>query len=155
MSSIPDGMLTNGRPPIPYFDPDELLFRRIQPNALRSGRLTIASIELPDISTNRSSLGPPEWVLVSEKNEFDGWGIARLRVGDIPQQMLQHGAIEFTFGVEHKPLLKNYPHSEVRAYERGRHVDGKTVPLDPDLHLRFRVDLLLKTKIHQYPDARS
>jgi hypothetical protein len=137
MDEIPEGMLQRQRMPIEHFDPEELLYRRLMPGAVVNGQVTLDSIELPDMSVNRDSLGPPEWVLLADGG-FPDWGIAKFQVKDVPGEMVHLGVIRFTFRVVHKPERKNYPHSEIRAFEDGVHIDGKQRMLDPELHLRWR-----------------
>jgi hypothetical protein len=150
MADLPEGMLQRQRYPVKHFNPDEQLYRRIMPGAVVNGRVTIDSIELPDMSVNRGSLGEPEWVLLPV-GDFPGWGIATFRVQDIPEKMVLSGVLQFTFKPVHVPLKHNYPHSEVRAFENGAHIDGKQRLLDHGLHLRWRHKLLMRTRIHKMP----
>jgi hypothetical protein len=57
--------------------------------------------------------------------------------------------IRYRFGVEHVPTRRNYPHSEVRAYEHATnsHVDGKRVMLPARVHLEWRERLLRAVEV--------
>src|SRR5438309_7834922 len=102
MDEIPEGMLQRQRMPIEHFDPEEFLYRRLMPGAVVNGHVTLDSIELPDMSVNRGSLGPPEWVLFADGG-FPDWGIAKFQVKNVPGEMVHLGVIHFTFRVVHKP----------------------------------------------------
>ena len=64
MAEIPAEMLRNGRPVLPFNDSDEALYRRFEPSMRDGSTIHIDAIELPDMSVNRGSLGPPEWALL-------------------------------------------------------------------------------------------
>ena len=150
MPEIPDEMRRLDRPVIPRFDADEDLYRRIQPGSIINGRLALDAIELPDMSVNRGSPGPPEWLLLTE-DRFASWGIAKFKVRHIPTPLIHQGVSEFTFKPVHLPEKNNYPHSEVQAFEDDVHIDGKVRLLDMDLHLRWRRRLRMNVQIHRVP----
>jgi hypothetical protein len=140
--------MTKGRPPIPHFPPDELLFRRFPPRYVSGAHVDIAAIELPDMSCNRGSLGPQEWLLIG----FEDWGVFQFLVADIPPQQLEQGVISIEFSPAHVPLKNNYPHSEVRAYRDGQHIDQSHAGLlSRQADVMWRQRLLWKTRIRIFP----
>jgi hypothetical protein len=146
MAELPDAMRQQGRPPDPHFDSDERLFRRFRPQDLEGNTVAVDAIELPDMSVNREKYGPAEWLLLDEA--FETWGVAAFMVQDVPLEITHLGIIHYTFRVEHQPHRNNYPHSEVRAYKDGEHIDLKhKAELDPEPHLRWRERLQWKTRI--------
>jgi hypothetical protein len=137
------------KPPIPEFDPDEYLYRRTKPGVWKKGKLSLDAIELPELSVNRSSLGPAEWVLLTEER-FSTWGIAKFKVRDIPTPMTHLGIDAYDFRPVHDPDKNNYPHSVVRVWKNGAVVDGEIVHLDRELHLRWRRALRLNIACEKY-----
>lgn len=153
MAELPDGMRQHGRLPDPHFDPQERLFRRFRPEDIEDNTVAVDAIELPDMSVNREKYGPPNWLLLDEA--FESWGVAAFAVRDIPPGITHLGVIQYAFRVEHQPERNNYPHSEVRAYKDGNHIDLKhKADLDPEPHLRWRQRLQWKTKIVIQPNLR-
>lgn len=150
MPEIPDEMKRNGRPRIKEFDSGEYLYRRVMPEHWDDGDVDIDAIELPDMSVNRSSLGPPEWVLLEEARCKD-WAVIGFKVGDIPSNLLHLGVEVYIFTPQHIPLENNYPHSEVRCYRDGQHIDAKR-NLDKALHQRWRERLLFKIRTFISPN---
>lgn len=155
MVELPPAMLKSGRGRDQEFAHDEYLYRRVPLQLWDDGEddIEVDAIELPDMSVVRSKYGHPEWARL-ESDEFLEWGVVGFTVGDIPAEMLHLGAFTWTFGARHVPLEKNYPHSEVQAYEEGKHVNAKS-RLDPNLHLRWREKLLWKIRkiIRPYEDV--
>ena len=144
MPEIPEEMRKNGRPKIKDFDPDEYLYRRVIPEQWSEEGIDIDAIELPDMSVNRSSLGPPEWVRLKEERCKD-WAVIGFRVKDIPTDIQHLGVDLYTFSPMHIPLEDNYPHSEVKCFRNGSHINAKK-NLDYALHQRWREKLLWKIK---------
>ncbi len=150
MADEPDAMKQLGRSPDPTFHPEERLFRRFRPDDVEGTTVAVDAIELPDMSVNREKYGPPTWLLLDEEHET--WGVAGFRVKDIPPDIMHLGIIQYTFQAEHRPLHNNYPHSEVRAYKDGTHIDLKhSEDLDPEPHLRWRERLQWKIRIAIQP----
>lgn len=143
MIELPPGMRTEGRQPDQQFHSDEHLYRRV-PLVLwedADDPIELDAIELPDMSVVRSKYGHPEWArFEGDEYKYEDWGVIGFRVGDIPPELMHLGVFHYTFGPVHDPLKKNYPHSEVRAYENGQHVDV-AANLDYALHLRWREHL--------------
>jgi hypothetical protein len=154
MADLPDAMRQHGRSPDQHFDPAERLFRRFRPVDLEGTTVAVDAIELPDMSVNREKYGPPDWLLLDEA--FETWGVAAFRVHDVPAEITHLGVIQYTFGVEHQPLRNNYPHSEVRAYRDGDHIDLKhKADLDPESHLRWRERLQWKIRVAIQPKRNA
>jgi hypothetical protein len=142
-------MLQGSRKPDPDFAADESLYRRIRPDMYANGQIELDAVELPDMSVDRGKYAQPEWLLLGEHAD---WGVAGFRVKDIPARLVHLGTWAYTFEPRHVPHKRNYPHSEVWAFEDGAHIDGKE-RLDPILHLRWRHLLLRKIKVVIAPAA--
>lgn len=136
MADISEEMKRNGRQKIKEFDPDEYLYRRVMPEQWEESEIDIDAIELPDMSVNRSSLGPPEWARLEEERCQD-WAVVGFKVKDIPTDMQHLGVHTFTFSPTHVPLELNYPHSEVRCYKDGTYINAKKL-LDHAVYQRWR-----------------
>jgi hypothetical protein len=142
-------MRADGRHLDPHFHQDEWLFRRV-PTTIwddPADELEVDAVELPDMSVGRSKHGHPEWTRfdVINNRHFEDWGIVGFQVGEIPPELWKEGVLHFEFLPHHAPLEKDYPHSEVRAFESGTHIDLEG-NLPEDIHLKFRERLLRKTK---------
>jgi hypothetical protein len=153
-------MMTGGRAEVQEFADDERLFRRFHPNHLDGDEVAIDAVELPDMSVNRERFGPPAWLLLEE--EYADWGVLAFLVRDIPphRQMWHQGVVPYTLEPKHVPLRHNYPHSEVRVYRDGMHIQrgsrqnpGNLHLLDPDFHLRWREHIVLASRIVIRPEA--
>lgn len=145
MAEVPPEMMTLERGPDHEFHEMERLFRRFPPTCFDGGEISIAAVELPDMSVIREKFGKPEWLLLDE--EFQGWGVLFFLVRDIPpnEEILQAGFMSFSLEPKHVPLKKNYPHSEVWVFHRGIHIcknHNNLELLDPDFHLRWRERLV-------------
>jgi len=153
MCDIPAAMMANGRQPDQIFEEDEELYRRLPPGYLDGNSIAIEAIQLPDISVNRQKYGPPKWLLLSE--EFSGWGVFKFQVQHIPAELIHLGTTRYTFNPEHSPNRKNYPHTEVKAYNNGVHIDinNSNVLLDPGMHQRWRQQLQWKCSIAIQPSS--
>lgn len=135
-------MLKGSRQEDQYFSPEEYLFRRV-PLELwddPADDIDVDAIELPDMSVMREKYAEPRWVRL-EREEYANWGVIGFRVGAIPANLMHLGVFAWLFRPAHRPYRKNYPHSQVEAFEEGIHV-AATDRLDPDLHLRWRERLL-------------
>lgn len=144
MPAIPEAMKQRGRAVDPHFLPDEQLFRRVPPYLWEDPGedFDLESIELPDMSVLRSKYSHPEWSRFDRLNYTD-WGVIGFSVQHIPTTLTHLGVFVWTFSAHHAPEKNNYPHSEVRAFENGAHVNVKlTERIDPGLHLRWREHLL-------------
>src|SRR2546428_3834144 len=117
MREPPERLMMRDRHPGPYFPPDENLFRRFSPDLWDGQELELDAVDLPDISCIRGKYGRAEDALFSSSGHFDGWGVCSFQVQDIPPEMLDRGVFRYTFQPHHVPDRRNYPHSEVRAFE--------------------------------------
>lgn len=121
MFDVPPAMKKNGRGEDQEFDGDEKLFRRFPPEYFfprESGckRIDFASLALPNMSVNRSKHGgEPRYVLYDlPAKAFRGdWGIFSLLIDQIPD-VLRHHRDDYKAFARHKPLKKNYHHTEVQ-----------------------------------------
>jgi hypothetical protein len=142
-------MRSNGRPEDPHFHPDEYLFRRVPTEIWDDpgDYLGVEAVQLPDISVGRSKYGHAEWVRFDTVNGqfYEEWGIVGVQVKDVPPKMWRDGYPRFAFRARHLPDERNYPHSEIRAYDDEKHVD--MIDLFPeDVHLEWRERLLRKVQ---------
>jgi hypothetical protein len=154
MPEVPADMMTFDREPDPIFDDMERLFRRFPPACFDRGGVSIAAIELPDMSVVREKYGRPEWLLLDE--EYLGWGVLYFLVRDIPpnEEIIQSGFMSFSLEPRHVPLKKNYPHSEVSVFRDGVHIcrsNNNVDLLDPDFHLRWRERIVFASKVISAP----
>ena len=154
MPEIPEEMKTRGRPADPIFLPREWLYRRVPHINWDDDEVLIEAIDLPDMSVNRQKYGPPQWVRLNSE-EYADWGVIGFQVASLPPPIQQYGIFMYDFRPVHSPLSKNYPHTEVQAYET--HLERLENPvhitedladlLKPDVLLRFRENLVRKCKI--------
>jgi hypothetical protein len=154
MAELPAAMLKNGRQADQEFQLDEYLYRRVPLELWDDGDdpIEVAAVELPDMSVIRGKYGHPEWTRL-QSEEYSEWGVIGFQVEGIPPRLQHLGVFVWTFNTCHVPLGNNYPHSEVRAYENGVHINAKN-RLDPDLHLRWREMLLRKIRKFIRPHQR-
>lgn len=153
MPEVPDEMKTKGRPTVAFDDPEEYLYRRVAPELWEESGIELDAIELPDMSVNRSRFGPAAWTRLADERCKD-WAVVGFMVQEIPQELLHLGVDNYTFAPQHVPHKNNYPHSEVRCYRNGVHIDAKK-DLDRQLHLRWREKLLwkIRTFLRPYEDV--
>ena len=148
MPEVPEEMKTKGRPALPFDDLKEMLYRRVPPAIWEDDYIELDAIELPDMSVNRGSLGPPQWARLADTNSLE-WGVIGFQVGDLPPDFNYHGIYQYSTRAEHSPLRSNYPHSEVRAYEvptdpvgPKKHINAKLLAevdqVSPDVYQRWR-----------------
>ena len=109
----PDRMYRNGRPALPHFDFDELLYLRFGLDDFLGGQLAPAAIRVPGQSVNRGSLSRPEDVLFHPEGNYNGLGAVEFKVEDIPGTIVGDQDSTFMFFMRHKPLEENYSHSEI------------------------------------------
>lgn len=112
----PERMYRRGRPVIPVFEPEELLYRRCTLDEVDGEHLAPTAISFKGWSVNRGSLSEPEDVIVG----FPGWGIARFKVVDVPRGLNTEGTTYYEIRVEHEPEENNYAHTEIRTYRNGQ-----------------------------------
>jgi hypothetical protein len=66
----------------------------------------------PKQSVNRGKYSTPADVLLSRADEFEGWGVLRFVVQDLPAEF-PPGDAQYTFFPRHVPEDEMYPHSEI------------------------------------------
>ncbi len=156
MPDLPPAMMQGARGVDQVFAPDEQLYRRVPFDLWDEDEddLDLDAIELPDMSVMRGKYAHPEWARF-DRGVYIELGVISFLVRDIPEPFIHLGVFHWSFEAEHVPHRKNYPHSEVRAYEDDVHVDGKQRMLDPDAHLRWRELLFRKVRkvIHPREDV--
>jgi hypothetical protein len=150
MTQLPEGMYQRDQHLVPHFPPDEYLYRRV-PHELWSPQadgspIDVDAIEMPDMSVGRSRFAHPEWLRLAAGCE--DWAVIGFQVCRIPAERWIDG-LRYSFRAQHVPDRKNYPHSEVWAFEdkTGVHVDGKTVLLPERIHLEWRERLLRAVEV--------
>ena len=117
-------MIRNNRSKDQIFDPDESLYRRVPPECFpktkgKKIRLTIYSLELPDVSVVRSKHdGEPEYALYDDVNKvhYKNWGITSVKAVNIPNSIPFHGN-NYSTNLNHAPHKNNYHHSEIQVYD--------------------------------------
>ncbi len=138
MPDLPEYMLQKEQKVKPIFTPDELLYRRVPDEVWddwdNDGDIELDAIEFPDMSVTRESLGPADSARWIGERHVD-WGVIGFKVKDIPSQILYQGAFIYKMRPVHRPLRRNYPHSEVQVFETEWnnpedeiHVEKKTMP---------------------------
>lgn len=157
---VPEGMLKGDRAIDPHFKPDELLFRRIHPEAVhydRKGRFAVPmdQVPLPDMSVNREKFTEDvAWVLfdVVHSRYYSDWGVFGFPVGAIPPAMPICSGGQCDITVEHDPHRKNYAHSQVVVHVAGeRIIQRSDVP--PEAQLLFRSRLRWQCSLVKLPGA--
>ena len=127
--TLPSSGSANTSPPplddltiVPFTDENEQLYRRIAASLARSGRIEAAAFRFQEpkpeeepsgLSFNRSSMSAPKDVLKGAKL---GASVAAVVVRTVPREIVS-GSVRFTFQVEHRPIVGNRSHSEIRAYD--------------------------------------
>lgn len=154
MADLPRAMMANGRPEDQIFADDESLYRRFRPEQIDGDEISIAAVELPDMSVLREKYGRPEWLLLDEAHA--AWGVLAFRVADIPprREVWHEGVIAYVLEPIHVPLKNNYPHAEVQVSRAGIHIckEAKNLHLlEPDFHLRWRECIVLASHVSIRP----
>lgn len=147
-NTIPTRLLQSGRPVIPKFAPDELLFMRVQREHVHGDEVDNMAIRFPDFSVNRGEFSEPEDVLLPC---YIGMGVCQFNVQDIPPgpHVPDGSSREYTFNVFHVPEEENYAHSEVRAHKDGVH--SPKLDLPKSLKKLFRNALRQKMRVVIHP----
>ncbi len=165
MPSVPEAMMTKDRLPLPCDDPEEMLFRRVPPKLWDDEHVELDTVELPDMSVNRGSLGPAAWARLADHG-YPNWGVIGFRVGDVPPEFEYRGVYAYATRVCHSPLKYNYPHSEVRAFEAPTGPRGPEAPIDkklldklvdatPEVYQRWREHIRRRCRIVLRPDQEG
>ena len=118
----PRRMYRNGRPIVDDFLPAERLYRRFKRNELVNGTLVAAALSFPNTgedtgqSVNRSRFSRPQDVLWKDEEEtrYEGCGVVRFSVSCLPEELIcSQTKLRYTFFPRHRPLQRNYAHSEI------------------------------------------
>ena len=132
---------------VPFLDDNERLYRRIPAALLRGGKIEAAAFSFrkpePDeepsgLSFNRSTMSQPTDVLKDSRKP--GALVAAVVVRKVPNELVS-ASVRFTFQVEHKPIVGNRSHSEIRAYDEAGVFHA--YPLDDGIRKLFRERLAL------------
>jgi hypothetical protein len=115
-SETPDHLKRNGKPADPQFTAQEELYRRFSKKEVdpSSGELLDATLLFP-LSTNRQKYSEPKDVLFSPTNQYAGFGIVRLLVGDIPETVPDDQGTVHWFRPAHEPEEDNFSHTHVQC----------------------------------------
>jgi hypothetical protein len=145
MPEYPKELLWNGRSIEPVFEPDELLFYRVQ-GFDPEGMVNVDDILFPNTSINRGRFSLPQHVLWSRYPKYTHWKVAQFRVQDIPEKVEQPNSTRvFNFKAVHDPLIKtdldaeNYAHTEIQGFENGerkKNISNALVAKDFRMRLR-------------------
>jgi hypothetical protein len=138
-------MYQRGRPVVPDFHPTESLYLRYQRKHWVEGQLNPAGVRFPRTSVNRSTLSEPEDALFSESGNYNGLGVVRFVVSNIPNRISQSQGPTYLFFMQHAPLEDNYSHSEI--WSDHEHRTGQYKEPSKTVKLEFRI--LLCQKIRQ------
>lgn len=120
MPDLPEYMLQRERKVETVFPPEEHLYRRV-PDWIWSDWVTdedieLDAIEFPDMSVTRERFGPADSARWAPEGHVD-WGVIGFKVRDIPAEIPFQGSVFYRMRPVHKPLKRNYPHSEVQVFE--------------------------------------
>jgi hypothetical protein len=150
MPELPDGMMQKERQPVSEFHEEEYLYRRVPHEYWDEGAddpsIELDAIALPDMSVGRSLFAHPEWLRLVE--DAEDWAVVGFMVKHIPPEQWKDG-VQYVFRAVHAPDRRNYPHSEVQAFEEATklHVDGKKILLPHRTHLDWRERLIRKVRV--------
>jgi hypothetical protein len=112
VAELPDRLKRNGRPEDQEFLPPELLFRRYRREDYLGNQFSSLGFAFPKQSVNREKYSVPADVLFSRTDEFEGWGVLRFRVQDLPAAFPPSNP-QYAFFPSHVPEDEMYPHSEI------------------------------------------
>jgi hypothetical protein len=117
----PEDMYRRGRPIIPKFDLDEQLYVRVNPSRIQpDGTIDPPHLRCPDLSSNRSTLSQPHFVLYP-KDQFGGHAVFACLERSIPKTVQSENAgggtpTVYNVQTHHDPEEDNYGHCETRLY---------------------------------------
>ena len=148
MVDYPEELLSKGRPAVPDFPLNEILYRRFPPEEYLKGRFVYERIYMPDLSVNRTfskrrSKEKAGWLLLLENSE-GRFGVVGFRVEDVPTPRYSNG-IEYQIRPVHRPLRRNYPHSQLEGYRDGTdRIHPGTDEIPTWIWMKWQVTLLRK-----------
>lgn len=147
----PGRMYAKGRPLDPEFLGTEQLYSRCKLDWIdENGHLKPTYVRIPDQSVNREKYSQCKDVLLPDGSPQSRawllWGVASVRVEDLPPQSQSAGGVTFQVTVEHDPLDDNYGHCELRVYKDGhRECDSKKV--NSKVKKEYQVKLARRTRV--------
>ena len=107
-------MQRGDREPRQDFEPNEMLFYRLEQFYELGSHPSGLSIRRPEFSVNREKHGGQAMFVL-----IPNWlnhGVAEFKHADIPGPLDSSGGNRFSWKVAHEPENDNYYHSEVRTY---------------------------------------
>jgi hypothetical protein len=151
MPDRPKDMLRNGRPVVPDFDQDEVLYHRTDPNFIQPDGTVDAvhiTFRFPDLSSNRSKFSEP-WYVLYPRSEYGGMAVIKCRCQDIPPSVQGDGKDSPIHKVkaEHDPLDDNYGHCETRIYKNDKRLTRPNQLKDgPKARLRLAFSKIVRVE---------
>jgi hypothetical protein len=133
-------MYRRERPIVREFQNEEFLYLRYRRDHWVEGQLDPAGLRFPKTSVYRSLFSEPADALFSEDGRYNGLGVVRFRVLDIPARVEQENGPAYVFHMEHVPLSDHYSHSEIWS-RREDAVDHQDREPNKTVKLRFRIRL--------------
>lgn len=130
------------KPPDPYFDPKEELYRRISKEHIdEENKIIPATIAFRNFSVNRGKYSKPEDVLHPDWKE---WGIGCFTVEEIPEPIIAESGNKFELKVIHVPKNGNYAHSEIQTYKNKKYQKKPDPPEDVKKEIRALLSDIIK-----------
>lgn len=100
----------------PFFDGNELLYRRFIKEHFQEARLLPAAFAFPRQSFNRGKYSAPEDVLhpdCADGRKLEGWGVLECLVANLPTPLVGADNRIFNFSAVHQPQECCYAHTEI------------------------------------------
>ena len=151
MPDRPKHMRRSGRQEIPPFNDDERFYHRVSPDFAKladdDGKIDahyFSSYECVDLSSNRSSVSEP-WYVLYPRLEFGTWAVFEFRRRDIPNQIKRDAtdAIPYEVRTEPDPCECNFGHCETRVYRGTTRMRRNQVKQDGKNKLRLSLSRAL------------
>jgi hypothetical protein len=138
----PARLHVQGRPVIALNEPLERLYYRVDPTMVINETIVdVAAVRAPRTSVNAGSLCEPEDVLLEKPD----WAVFFLLVRDA----IRH-VEPYDIAPEHDPLVYNYAHAEIRAYQAGH--EKKNINND---RFRLAVRQYIADRLTRYSGTHS
>jgi hypothetical protein len=132
------------------FPPGEVLDRRCPTENYADGKLDYESLDMPDMSVNRTFEGRKKDIarlLIELAPEDRSWGVCGFKTNDIPGERYQNG-ISYRMKPVYRPLKKNPYHSEIWAFRNGiDHIPKGDPEIPIGWWMKWQVDLCRKVFI--------
>lgn len=159
-------MIQHGTPPDPFFDQNELLYRRIEPGQTYEveGKLKVSplAVKMTGCSFHRSKYCSSARDVIIVDLQPAATGAAALRIGDIPGPFApppeNKGAKVHELYVEHTPCmcedppLDLYPHSELFVKRHGQNDKVTYWPENARLRKQIRDDIAEQMDVKIRPE---